>query len=60
MLSGSCAHRDLVEERRWITREDYTDGLALSQLALETEATDEADQGLAAVAGSPRACSGER
>jgi chromate transporter len=25
--------RDLVEERRWITREDYTDGLALSQLA---------------------------
>jgi chromate transporter len=25
--------RDLVEERRWITRQDYTDGLALSQLA---------------------------
>jgi chromate transporter len=25
--------RDLVEERGWITREDYTDGLALSQLA---------------------------
>jgi chromate transporter len=25
--------RDLVEGRRWITREDYTDGLALSQLA---------------------------
>ena len=26
--------RDLVEERRWISREDYMDGLALSQLAL--------------------------
>lgn len=25
--------RDLVEERGWITREDYTDGLALAQLA---------------------------
>jgi chromate transporter len=25
--------RDLVEERGWITREDYMDGLALSQLA---------------------------
>src|SRR5262245_58597307 len=25
--------RDLVEKRGWITREDYTDGLALSQLA---------------------------
>jgi len=25
--------RDLVEERGWITSEDYTDGLALSQLA---------------------------
>jgi chromate transporter len=25
--------RDLVEERGWISREDYTDGLALSQLA---------------------------
>jgi chromate transport protein ChrA len=25
--------RDLVEERRWISREDYMDGLALSQLA---------------------------
>jgi chromate transporter len=25
--------RDLVEERRWVTREDYMDGLALSQLA---------------------------
>jgi chromate transporter len=25
--------RDLVEERRWISREDYTDGLALAQLA---------------------------
>ena len=25
--------RDLVEERQWISREDYTDGLALAQLA---------------------------
>jgi chromate transporter len=25
--------RDLVERRRWISREDYTDGLALAQLA---------------------------
>jgi chromate transporter len=25
--------RDLVEQRRWISREDYMDGLALSQLA---------------------------
>lgn len=25
--------RDLVEDRRWITQEDYTDGLALAQLA---------------------------
>lgn len=25
--------RDLVEERKWITPEDYTDGLALAQLA---------------------------
>jgi chromate transporter len=25
--------RDLVEDRRWISREDYTDGLALAQLA---------------------------
>ena len=25
--------RDLVEERRWITRQDYLDGLALAQLA---------------------------
>lgn len=25
--------RDLVEERRWISREDYLDGLALAQLA---------------------------
>jgi chromate transporter len=25
--------RDLVEERRWISREDYVDGLALAQLA---------------------------
>ena len=25
--------RDLVEERRWISRQDYLDGLALSQLA---------------------------
>jgi chromate transporter len=26
-------HRDLVEERRWITEEEYKDGLALAQLA---------------------------
>lgn len=26
-------HRDLVEERRWITEDDYREGLALSQLA---------------------------
>lgn len=26
-------HRDLVEERKWISPEDYTDGLALAQLA---------------------------
>jgi chromate transporter len=26
-------HRDLVEDRRWISREDYMDGLALAQLA---------------------------
>ena len=26
-------HRDLVEERKWISAEDYTDGLALAQLA---------------------------
>ncbi len=26
-------HRDLVEERRWISEEDYKDGLALAQLA---------------------------
>src|SRR6185503_13315276 len=25
--------RDLVEEKRWISREDYLDGLALAQLA---------------------------
>src|SRR5438045_7590558 len=25
--------RDLVEERRWISKEDYKDGLALAQLA---------------------------
>lgn len=25
--------RDLVEERRWVTRQDYLDGLALAQLA---------------------------
>ncbi|BCS34909.1 chromate resistance transporter [Luteitalea sp. TBR-22] len=25
--------RDLVEQKRWISREDYTDGLALAQLA---------------------------
>ncbi|HEY0612578.1 MAG TPA: chromate transporter, partial [Chitinophaga sp.] len=26
-------HRDLVEERKWITEDDYREGLALSQLA---------------------------
>ena len=26
-------HRDLVEDRKWITNEDYKEGLALSQLA---------------------------
>lgn len=26
-------HRDLVDERKWITEEDYKEGLALSQLA---------------------------
>jgi chromate transporter len=26
-------HRDLVEDRRWITHQDYVEGLALSQLA---------------------------
>ena len=26
-------HRDLVEERRWISEEEYTEGLALAQLA---------------------------
>src|SRR5688500_9276905 len=26
-------HRDLVEERRWITEDEYRDGLALAQLA---------------------------
>lgn len=26
-------HRDLVEERKWISEEDYRDGLALAQLA---------------------------
>src|ERR1700712_2695801 len=26
-------HRDLVEKRKWITNEDYIEGLALSQLA---------------------------
>ena len=25
--------RDLVDERRWISRQDYLDGLALAQLA---------------------------
>src|SRR3954469_5737345 len=25
--------RDLVEERRWITKEDYAEGLALAQLS---------------------------
>jgi len=31
-LAGYMQH-DLVDERRWITREDYLDGLALAQLA---------------------------
>ena len=26
-------HRDLVEERKWISEEEYKDGLALAQLA---------------------------
>jgi len=26
-------HRDLVEKRKWITNEDYKEGLALAQLA---------------------------
>jgi chromate transporter len=26
-------HRDLVEERKWISEEEYRDGLALAQLA---------------------------
>src|SRR5580765_7057032 len=26
-------HRDLVENKKWITEEDYKEGLALSQLA---------------------------
>src|ERR671918_2862813 len=26
-------HRDLVENRKWITEEDYKEGLALAQLA---------------------------
>ncbi len=26
-------HIDLVEERKWITEEEYKDGLALAQLA---------------------------
>lgn len=29
----SYMHRDLVEERKWITDEDYKEGVALSQLA---------------------------
>lgn len=29
----SYMHRDLVEERKWITEEDYKEGMALSQLA---------------------------
>src|SRR5579864_747405 len=31
-LAGYMQH-DLVDERRWITREDYIEGLALAQLA---------------------------
>jgi chromate transporter len=27
-------HRDLVEERKWISEEEYKDGLALAQMAL--------------------------
>src|SRR5712692_8902210 len=27
-------HRDLVEQRKWISEEDYREGLALSQLAI--------------------------
>jgi chromate transporter len=30
---ASAMHRDLVEERRWITEREYKDGLALAQLA---------------------------
>jgi chromate transporter len=26
-------HRDLVEKRKWISEEDYKEGLALAQLA---------------------------
>jgi hypothetical protein len=26
-------HRDLVEQRRWVSEEDYKEGLALAQLA---------------------------
>src|SRR6478672_3910817 len=29
----SYMHRDLVEERKWISEEEYKDGLALAQLA---------------------------
>lgn len=29
----SFMHRDLVEERKWISEEDYREGMALSQLA---------------------------
>src|SRR5207237_10868297 len=31
-LAGHMQH-DLVEQRRWISRQDYIEGLALSQLA---------------------------
>ena len=29
----SYMHRDLVEEKKWITEDDYKEGLALAQLA---------------------------
>jgi chromate transporter len=28
-----CMHRDLVDNRKWISEDDYREGLALSQLA---------------------------
>ena len=29
----SYMHRDLVEEKKWVSEEDYKEGLALAQLA---------------------------